>query len=261
MRRRNLLAFLALLAFPHFAAAQDRAHWSWSGTVPSGGTVAIHNVLGRIQVVRTTGKNVVVNAEKHARRGDTSDVKIEVVQSARGVTICSVYLDDDGDESNACDREGHDHHGNSHSEVYVDYTVQIPDNLTLDATTVVGDVDATDLRGDVDVGSVTGDINVNTTGEVSARTVSGDIRAGIGVSKPQHSLEFSTVSGDVTLELPRDFSADLRLRSQFGKVESDFAVAVEATRFGHTVRGRIGAGGSVLSVSTLSGRINLRQVP
>jgi len=215
-------------------------------------------VLGAITATRAAGNEIAVKAHKHANRSDPESVEMKVIRTGNAVVICALYpTPSDDDEENEC-TTGERHRNNVRdNDVEVEFSVEVPDGIELVASTVVGDVDAQGLGGDVTAKSVTGRITVTSSGEVSAATVSGDIRARMAARKPVHDLDFKTVSGDITLEVPAQFEADVRLRSQFGNVDSDFGLEVERSRFGHSSRGRIGRGGATVYASTLSGRIEL----
>jgi DUF4097 and DUF4098 domain-containing protein YvlB len=70
------------------------------------------------------------------------------------------------------------------------------------------------------------------------------------------------VSGDVTLEVPKGFDADLRMSTVSGKVDSDFQLVVSGgsrmNRGG--VDGRIGNGGRRLDLNTVSGDLRIRSI-
>lgn len=265
MKRITLVAALVLAAASAAQAQNDR--WNWKGAVPAGGTVEIRGVLGDIHAVHAAGSEVVVNARKHARRADLESVDIKVSRLGNRVIICVLYpTPRRSSHENSCpegrDDDDDDHHDMSidNNDVNVDFTVEVPANVNLYARTVVGDVDATGIKGDVDARSVTGDVEITADGAVSAESVSGSIRVRTGAKRPDHDLDFKTVSGNITLEVPSDFSADVRLRSQFGAVDSDFDVQAQKTRFGESARGKVGNGGSSVYASTLSGRITLRKM-
>ena len=263
MKSRICLAVLAIIMAPALASAQARDEWRWTGVVAKGGTLEVSGVLGDIQVTRGTGTEVVAKAVKHARRGDDSDVRavqIKVIKR-RCYGICTLYpTPDDSDRENTCDADdnGHRHNNVRDNDVNVDFTIEVPDGVNVDVRTVVGDVDASGIRGSVDASSVTGSVVVEASGDVSARSVSGDVRATIGSATPAHDLEFKTVSGNVTLTVPSSFNADLYLKSQFGRVDTDFDLTPRKSRFGETLRGKVGNGGATVDANTLSGRITIK---
>ena len=95
MKRIHSLATAALvgliLAAP--AAAQDSNTFRWQGDLAAGRTVTVRGIHGEITASPSTGGRVEVTAVKSGRRGDPAAVRIEVRETADGVTICPVYPD------------------------------------------------------------------------------------------------------------------------------------------------------------------------
>jgi len=77
-------------------------------------------------------------------------------------------------------------------------------------------------------------------------------------------MEFSTVSGDITLWLPENFGANIDFNSLSGDLSSDFDLTVRSRRnrrwVGTDVEGTIGGGGRDLSLNTVSGDVELRRM-
>jgi lia operon protein LiaG len=73
-------------------------------------------------------------------------------------------------------------------------------------------------------------------------------------------LSFHSVSGDITLELPRDFGAELSMSTVSGDIDTDFPITLGNGRMsrGHSMNARIGTGGRRLDVATVSGDLRLR---
>jgi len=79
----------------------------------------------------------------------------------------------------------------------------------------------------------------------------------MGVSEP---LDFSTVNGSITLELPEDAGAEVTAKSVNGGIETDFPILVQRAGFvGRSLHGTIGRGGPRLELSTVNGSIRLRR--
>lgn len=249
------LALLAAAAAPLLAAAQSDFHWK--GKIAAGKTIEIKGVNGDVSAVAGSGE-VEVTAVKGARRSDPDEVKIEVVPSEDGVTICAVYPSD-GRHENTCEAGEHNHMNVRDNDVRVDFTVRVPAGVKFRGTTVNGAVEAANLSSDVDASSVNGSIRISTSGLAEARTVNGSIVAAMGRATWSDALDFSTVNGAITLELPADLSAEVRASTVNGGIETDFPLTVMG-RFGHRrVTGTIGSGGRRLDLSTVNGSIRLRK--
>jgi DUF4097 and DUF4098 domain-containing protein YvlB len=89
--------------------------------------------------------------------------------------------------------------------------------------------------------------------------VSGDLDVGVDAFTGQGDLSFKSVSGDVTLEVPRGFDADVSMSTVSGDINSDFPMTLGNGRMSHRrIEARIGNGGRRLDVSTVSGSLKLR---
>lgn len=243
-----------LLAGAAGLAGQD---FDWSGTVGRGDAVTIRGVNGEIQARRASGDRVRVTASKRARRDDPSSVDIQVVEDGRGVLICAVYPSRDNDRPNRCARGDAYHMNNKRNDVQVDFMVEVPDGVELDASTVNGDVDIRGLSGRVDATTVNGSIDIETGGAARATTVNGGITARLG--QIDGALDFTTVNGSVELTLPGSTSADVELSTVNGSIETDFPITVRGRWGPRSARGEIGDGGPTLEVTTVNGSIRLQR--
>lgn len=253
--RRFTLAIastFALAAAP--AAAQDQ--WNWNGNVAAGRTIEIKGVNGSINAVAARGNEVRVTAVKTARRSDTSEVTIEVIEHAGGVTICSVYPSRRGRENECAPGEG----GNmnvQNNDVTVEFTVHVPRGVRLDANTVNGGIEITNIAADVDANTVNGNISVTSGGVVRAQTVNGNIDVAMGRAEWPGALKFETVNGSVSVAFQGDLNARVRAGTVNGGIETDFPLTVQG-RFGpKSVSGTVGSGGRDLEINTVNGSISL----
>jgi hypothetical protein len=249
------LALLAAAAGPSLAAAQGEFHWK--GSIAAGKTIEIKGVNGDISAVAGSGV-VEVTAVKHARRSDPDEVKIEVVPHDGGVTICAVYPSD-GRRENTCE-PGEGGHMNTHdNDVVVDFTVRVPAGVQFAGRTVNGGIDAANLSGDVEASTVNGSIHVATSGHAQATTVNGSIVAAMGRATWTDRLDFTTVNGGITLDLPANLSTEVRASTVNGDIETDFPLTVTGRLGPRSLHGTIGSGGRQLELSTVNGSIRLRK--
>lgn len=281
---RMMSAALALTMMAAAAPAAAQQDFRWSGRLAAGQTIEIRNVKGDIRAEPASGGEVTVTADY--RDGRSERVRVEMVRRDYGVVICALYpssrnsgrswsRDDDHDDDeprDACNPRGGMNVRDGDPDVV--FVVRVPAGVRLSARNVSGDVEARGLRGPVDARSVSGDVHVTSAADVRASSVSGNVFASLG-RIPARGLEFRSVSGDVTLELPAGTDADFQARTLSGEIESDFPLTVEGrrgrrndddddrgwprVRVGHNMHARIGGGGPELSVSTVSGDITLRR--
>lgn len=238
------------------AQAQD---FEWQGRVARGNAIEIKNINGDVEATRGSGDQVEVTAVKReGRRGDPDDVTFEVVEHEGGVTICAVYPDS-GRRPNEC-RPGSDGRMNTRdNDTEVHFTVRVPAGVDLIGKSVNGDVRVDGVPGNAVARTVNGDIEVTAAGAVQASTVNGSIDASMGTAAFEDDLEFNTVNGSITLELPDGVNADVSASTVNGGMETDFPLTVEGRWGPRHLRGTIGRGGPRIELETVNGRIALRR--
>jgi len=253
---------IAAIATP--ALAQTRAaDFTWSGTASAGRELSVGNINGDIKITpSTTGKVEVLGF----KRGDSQyfdRIRADVQQTSRGIVVCVLY-----DDASYCDDNG------SHSDrrrgdrdwgnVRMDLQVAVPTTLEVSASTVSGDVDVTGAHGNVRANSVSGDIHLDRlhASSIRANTVSGDVEVRVDEFTGDGDLSFNSVSGDITLEAPRNFGADIAMSSISGDVNSDFPLTVGSSRSMRRggMEARVGNGGRRLEFHTVSGNLRLRSI-
>jgi hypothetical protein len=239
------------------AAAQGEREFHWTGKVASGKAIEIKGVNGDVRAVAGSG-DVQVTAVKRARKGDPDDVKIEVVEHDDGVTICAVYPSD-GRRQNTCEAGDDGHMNVRDNDVTVDFTVRVPAGVRFVGNTVNGAVEAANLASDVGANTVNGSIRISTSGYAEAQTVNGSIVASIGRATWTDGLDFRTVNGGITLDLPAGLSTEVRARTVNGDIQTDFPLMVTGRLGPRSVNGTIGSGGRRLALETVNGSIRLRK--
>ena len=255
------------------APSLQQEPFRWSGRVAAGRTIEIKGVRGTIRAVPASGGEVEVVATRRGQRSAPESVRIEVVPHEGGVTVCAVYPrgpEWDGDRGRSEERAGEGGYNrcdpgewrNLHvqdNDVSVDFTVRVPAGVRLAARNVSGDVEAEGMRAYVEARSVSGDVRISTSGFGEASTVSGEIVAVLGSGGWSGDLDFHTVSGDITLELPARASTEVRVETMSGDIQSDFPLDVERRSMRRRAGGTIGEGGRELYLTTLSGDVRLRR--
>lgn len=254
--RTLAIALLAATAAPA-AAQQD---FEWQGRIPRGQTIDIQGVNGNVRAVPADGDAVVVRAERRGRRDDPASVRIEVVEHPGGVTICAVYpTPSDARRQNEC-VPGGGRNNVRRNDVQVNFVVRVPAGVRFEGVTVNGDVAADGIAADVKARTVNGDIDVRTTGVAEASTVNGSMNLYLGSTSFTENVEFETVNGSITIEMPDGLNADFRANTVNGSIESDFPITVTGRINRRSIRGQIGRGGPELRLSTVNGSIRLRRI-
>ena len=286
--RLALLTIVTVSGSTLALAAQGRTDFEFRRSLPAGRSFHLQNIIGDVAVTGTTGRDVVVTATKRAgRHGDPEDVLIETVELNDGVALCVRYpnqyrrrsseRDDDGKPRSPCSTNSS--WGNTdRNDTEVTFTVRVPAGLVLNLGTVSGDVMASNLDGEIELRSVSGDVRLDGgRGEtVELTTVSGnvellDIRGRDvtghtisgrvtfrGAIMDKGAYDFSTTSGDITLNLPENPNATLSAATFSGRFSSDLATTQKDGRRRRARHDAVWGNGSArLDVESLSGDIRI----
>jgi hypothetical protein len=254
----------ALLAAPAAAqtATSSEDHFNWSGKMAAGSWLRVRDLNGSIRVEAATGDAAEVTGEKRWRHGDPAEVHFAVVKDGDNITICALW----GDES-TCDASGshyrHTHHGwdNHDNDVNVQFTVKLPKGVRVAVGTVNGSLDVSGAESDVQAESVNGKVEVVTAGgPVSATTVNGSVYVRMGAAPGNSDLDFTTVNGSVTLEVPASLSADLEMETVNGSISSDFPLTISGRVNPKHLHATLGSGGRRVALKTVNGSVELKKV-
>lgn len=131
------------------------------------------------------------------------------------------------------------------------------------ADTISGALEGRDVDGTVCFKSVSGGLTLadGALTRLEADNINGQIAADVSLAATG-AMRISTISGDVTVRLPADSDATVRLHSTSGNVRSEFDTLRSAMSPGsHTVRGNLGGGSGNVSVNSVSGAVTLLRRP
>ena len=237
--------------------AQQGDEFTWTGSVDVGDAIEVKGVNGSVIAEATTGSRIEVRAVKKSRRGDASDVHIEVIEHSGGVTLCAVYPSR-GRQANECAPGDGGRMNVKDNDTNVTFYVKVPAGVDFRGKTVNGDVEAQDLESDVMVRTVNGDVEVSTTGFAEAETVNGSIDAVMGNADRSEGLRFRTVNGSITLDLPDDLDANVDAKWVNGSIETDLPLQLTGRISRHSAQGVLGDGGPTLDLTTVNGSIRIR---
>jgi hypothetical protein len=240
---------------------QTDDQFRWTGRVEQGKSIEIKGVNGSISAEPANGDQLEVTATKSARRSDPSQVSIKVVEHAGGVTICAVYPSDDSGEPNTCEPgQGNGRMNVRNNDVKVAFKVRVPAKVGLISRTVNGEINALELAGNVESHTVNGSINISTSGYAQAKTVNGDISAKLKDANWSGAIDFKTVNGGITVELPSETNSTVEASTVSGDISSDFQLTILGTISRKHLSGTIGGGGRELNLKTVNGSIHLRRI-
>lgn len=265
---RSLLAVaLVVTGFavstPLAAQTDDGTTFRWSGPIPSGRAIRLHNMNGDIRVERAeSGSKVDVVAERKVRRGNPKTVRFEVRTRSDGdVVVCALW----GDDMRCTDdgNRGSYHSGGTWSrgdEIEVVMRVRVPDGVKTVARSTNGGISAEGLSSEVDASTTNGDVNIRTSGGyVNATTTNGSISASLGRLTGAEPMRFTTTNGSVTLFAPPSLSADLEMATVNGDLHSEFPITMTGRFLRNSIKATLGQGGRSIIVRTTNGDVSLKR--
>ena len=265
------LATLALVAAPLAAqqtsgtqstAVQD---FKWEKALAAGSHVSLHNISGNVDVSLSTSGKVEITGVR-GRRRYAEDLTIEVIEHSRGITVCAMNKNRD----QTCDEDGlrsrddrrRRYRDDDWDSGDLDIVVKLPKTMRVSAGSVSGDVRIAGAEGIVRGSSVSGDVEMRAlrATAVRASSVSGDIDVTVDALTGDGDLSFTSVSGNVSALLPANLDADVSMRSVSGELDSEFPLTLNGRMNRRSLEARIGKGGRMLEVNTVSGDVRLRSI-
>jgi DUF4097 and DUF4098 domain-containing protein YvlB len=138
--------------------------------------------------------------------------------------------------------------------------LKIPRNVKLMVNDISGSVVAGELDGPVRINDVSGRVEVaqaaeqSTISDVSGSVVITVVRLSAG------GIKISDVSGRVEVRFGGEINADIDVSDVSGNIQVDIPnVTVNGKIDSATFRGRVGSGGTPITVSDVSGSVKLRR--
>src|SRR5213593_2465200 len=191
-------------------AADQTERFSRRVKIARDGRFSVTNVAGDIVVTAGSGDEVSIEAVKRTRgdRRELANVTIEVDASANRVDVRTLYPSRNFRPAGP---------PRWNDRIRVDYTITVPASTEVEANSVSGDMKVTGVQSSVRAVSVSGSVTTAGTPRLElARSVSGNVDiSDIVTDRPltvgsingtlrarnikARSLEFSTVSGDMTV--------------------------------------------------------------
>ena len=260
---------------------KERDEFKQTYQLPQGARVEISSIRGSVKITNTDGATAEVQVVRTARtRADLEYHKIEVLQTGNTLVVRGVQESEE--------------RGRRNIQVNHQIFLKLPRSIDLSVTSVSGSVQSGDVDGQVHVSSISGSANFgNVGGKLQVNSVSGSVEVGnvgadarvnsvsgnVGLGHVNGSLDVSSVSGGVTATLMSLSPQGIKINSVSGSIEIGFKSEVNAdfsaehvsgqvyldvpnvTREGEekssNVRARIGAGGTPITITSVSGSIRL----
>src|ERR1700744_1671346 len=204
--KRSVLALIALFCTFRLAAQTNRAlvvHLSQPGKVF---TLNVNIGRAAINVRGYDGKDVVINVETDEKNGRES-VDVTAQEKNNEVTV------------EAPRRKA------------IRLNIKVPEISGIFKLSSIngGTIMVSDVTGNLELQNKSGGISaLNISGSVIASTLSGRITVSFKNVDPGVPMAFSTVSGGINVSFPADLKANLKIKSDLGKVYSDFDLVGDA---------------------------------
>jgi DUF4097 and DUF4098 domain-containing protein YvlB len=213
------------------------------------GRIELENINGPVHITSWDRNEVKLDAVKRAWTKERLDeAKIDISSHEDSLSIRTEYPShDNGFEGDRRD-----------NPASVEYTLVVPRKARLDEIKLVnGSLDVQDIAGEVHASCVNGRLQAhNLEGRTELSTVNGLLDATMG-KLSSSPLELSAVNGALRLTLPSDAKAELEANTVSGGISNDFGLPVSHRLVGHSLRGQIGGGGTLVKLSNVNGHIEI----
>ena len=262
---------------------RERDEINQSYALAPGTRVEVSRIRGPVEIVNGDSATAEVQIIRTARtRADLDYHKIEIQHSGNSLVVRGVKESED--------RDGDNVRVNHHVRL------KLPRSVELSVSSISGWLKVADVDGQTRVNSISGSANIGNVGaNLHVNSVSGSVEVGnvgaearlnsisgnLGLGQVNGALDVSSVSGGVTATLVNLSPQGIHITSVSGSVEIGFKRGVNAdfnassvsgrvyldvpnvTRDNeensNNVRARIGAGGTPIKISSVSGNIRLKQ--
>lgn len=161
----------------------------------------------------------------------------------------------------------------------IDLKIKVPTKTSLKLSCVnSGDIIVENVEGEFEINNVNGAVTLrDISGAVVAHALNKDLVVNFKDVTPKKSMSFSSLNGDLDVSFPKDFKADLKLKSDNGDIYSDFDVSKQEQnrkiieenkrkeggkyriRMDDAIQIKINGGGSDVMFKTFNGDIYIRK--
>lgn len=249
LRLSSLLLAATLLVTA--ASAKVTEKFSQTHRLPAGGTVALTNLNGDIEIVGWDKAEVSIEAEKSAR--DADDLKrIEIIVEATADQVSIKTKHHKRDDESWWRR-----HGDTFGAVH--YVVHVPVQLArLKIDAMNSNISTEKVRAAVKLETMNGRIRaIGLTGDAELDTMNGRIMASFDRLAAGQKVDVDTMNGQCEIFVPTDASARVTASSMNGRVSSELPMTLEKSSR-RSLRGALGKGEASLSLDSMNGSLSIR---
>ncbi len=246
-----LVSALCMTTVPLAAKVTEKLNRTFE--LDAGGSLAVANVNGSIDIKASDGGQVILHAIKTADNADCLET----------VTIAIEASPADGKTNKLRIETKHSKRswlswGGCNASVA--YRLTIPRSADAKATSVNGRVMIENVQGGIDAKTVNGAVKISGAGgAVAAETVNGTVQAGIADTPVGSGYSFKTVNGSLRVSLPPGVSGKFQATTINGVIKTDFPLEVRKHKHWgkKSIDAQLGAGGAGFSFSTVNGSIDI----
>lgn len=158
----------------------------------------------------------------------------------------------------------------------VQLVVRVPRRANLALSTANdSEITVRDVTGTLQLTNINGPVSAtNVNGSVIAESVNEAITVGLAGINANEATSLSSLNGDLTLSLPANAGAELRIDNSEGQIDSDFELDVKpgkpsvtrsegrrgvSVRVEDAIVATINGGGPVIKLKTLNGKIKIEK--
>jgi len=231
------------------AGGKAREDWSRTYTLAKGGNLEIVNVNGAIVVNAGTGPQVEVKATRQARAASDEEAQALLKETAitEEVSPDRVSIRTSNGSGPLRGRRS----------INVEYQVRVPVGMRVNVKTENGGIGLHDVDGNLTASTTNGGIRgTNIAGAVSAHIVNGGIV--MEIARVAGPVQLDAVNGGIRLDVPGSVNANLEAQAVNGGVSTEDGFPITASERSRTrISGRMNAGGTAISLSTVNGGVRI----
>lgn len=224
-----------------------------------GDLVSVESVNGKIFVETWSKNSVDVYAEIEVRSSDKSAAR-EFMDNVE------IVVRDRGDELQIRVDKPHEGGGSfwdwvagsGKPSLTVNFTIKVPEEMDIDASSVNGTVEVVGVEGHVEISTTNGKIQTeDIAGPVVAHTTNGSIDVDISADELDDDVSLHTVNGSIRISLDKDIEADVEVSTVNGSINTDFPLTVQGKWGPKNISGEINGGGPKIELETVNGSVSI----